>query len=139
MLRCASSPQCYRTTTPNPSRSPPTSTPAQHGDAPSLDRQRLRDDPLLLDVVRGRISLARRGPVLPPDVVELHALRYQLPLAVAREHEAASAHVLRLLLHPDDLLEVRVALDQLDDLLARERIQDLDPRDSHAFVAGVEL
>ena len=90
-------------------------------------------------MVRGRVALARRGAVRAADVVELHALGKHLPLAVAREHEAPRAHVLRLLLDPDDLFQVRVAQDQLDDLLARERVEDLDARDRDLLVALVAL
>src|SRR3954470_4568917 len=40
----------------------------------------------------------------------------------AREHVRPRAHVARLLLHPDDLLEVRVARDELAHLRLGERI-----------------
>ena len=47
----------------------------------------------------------------------------------------AGAHVARLLLHPHDLLEVRVGLDELEDLALRERVQQLDAADRDALVA----
>ena len=46
-----------------------------------------------------------------------------------RRMNARGAHVARLLLHPDDPLEVRVALHQLDELGLGERVEELDARD----------
>src|SRR5207244_236062 len=74
--------------------------------AHSLNIERLAQDALLLEAVRGRIALAGARAVRSPDVAERHSLRHQLALPRAREHEAPGAHVLRLFLHPDDLRQV---------------------------------
>ena len=91
------------------------------------------DDPRLLGDVGGRIALARRRALGPADVAELQPLGQDLH--EAREHVRAGAHVARLLLRPDDLLEVRVALDELEDLRLRERIEQLDAADGDARAA----
>ena len=49
------------------------------------------------------------------------------------------SHVARLLLDPEDLLEVRVAGDQLAHVLFGERVEELDPPDRHAVIALVDL
>src|SRR3954468_3767908 len=90
------------------------------------------DDPGLLHGVRGRVALARRGALRPADVAELDVGRQDLQQA--RRHVRAGAHVARLLLHPHDLAQVRVALDLLEDLRLRERIEELDPGDRDALV-----
>src|SRR3954449_5340776 len=104
-----------------------------------VDRDRDRevergaDDAGLLDGVGGRIALARRGALGPADVAELQ--RAGQDLQQPRRHVGARAHVARLLLHPGDLAQVRIARDLLEDLLLRERVQQLDARDRHAVVA----
>src|SRR5581483_12297393 len=52
---------------------------------------------------------------------------------------AERSHVLRLLLHPDELAQVRVAAQEVRRLLDRERIELLEPRDCDAFGLGAPL
>src|SRR5205807_1845893 len=94
--------------------------------------QRGADDPRLLLDVGDRIALARRCALGPPDVAEAQALGEHLQQA--RRHVRAGAHVARLLLDPDDLAQVGVAVDELEDLLLGERIEQLDTTDRHARV-----
>ena len=98
--------------------------------APTRPRSALErgeHDALLLGAVRGRVALAGAGALGAADVAELDALGHEL--GHAARHHLPGAHVLRLLLDPDDLLEVRIAGDQLGDLLARERVEQLDAGD----------
>ena len=84
-------------------------------------------DAVLLALVRDGIALARRGAQLAADVVVRHTLRDGLVQAVL--HEGARAHVLRLLLDPDHLAQVRIAREQLEHLGGRERVEQLDAPD----------
>src|SRR5256714_11689486 len=95
--------------------------------ANSSSRERLADDPVLLAQVGGRVALARARPPGTADVAELHALGERLLEPVSAR--TPGPHVLRLLLCPDDLFQVRVRRDQLRGLADRERIQLLDPGD----------
>src|SRR5215217_46875 len=74
-----------------------------------LARERGEDDALLLGAVGRGIALAGTGALRPPGVSELQALGEDL--REAAEHDLPGAHVLRLLLDPDDLLEVGVGAD----------------------------
>src|SRR3954453_10998995 len=85
------------------------------------------DDSVLLAAVRHGVALARGGAQLAADVVVVDALGQDLVEPVI--HVGAGSHVLRLLLNPDDLLQARVAGEQLDELLLRERVQQLYARD----------
>src|SRR4051812_38071194 len=67
------------------------------------------------------------------DVAHGDAARRLLEAVADR---APRAHVLRLLLCPDDLLEVRVRVDQPVRRDDRERIELLDPRDRDAVVGA---
>src|SRR4051795_76723 len=102
--------------------------------------ERGADDAGLLHGVGGRVPLARRGALGPADIAELERAREDVQQP--RRHVGARAHVARLLLHPRDLAQVRVARDLLEDLLLRERVQQLDARDRDAVLAlarGVAL
>ena len=68
--------------------------------------QRCADDPVLLAQVRGRVALARARAPRPADVAQRDARGQRLLEAVP--DRPPGAHVLRLLLRPDDLLQVRV-------------------------------
>src|SRR4051794_7131197 len=83
------------------------------------------DDALLLAGMGGRVALAGAGALGPADVAERDPLRKQAPEAAG--HDLPGAHVPRLLLAPDDLLQVRVAGDQRRQLVPRERVEELDP------------
>src|SRR5438067_1863203 len=78
---------------------------------PALDAERLADDPVLLAQVRRRVALARAGAPRTADVAERRPLWKRLLEPVA--DRAPGAHVLRLLLRPDDLLERRVGAQEL--------------------------
>src|SRR5439155_10647375 len=83
-------------------------------------------DPVLLDAVRGRVALGGTGPPRASDVAKLDACRGLLePVA----NRAPRAHVLRLLLRPDDLLEARMGRDQRRGCLGRERVELLETGD----------
>src|SRR3954466_12714807 len=102
--------------------------------------ERRADDAVLLDGVRRRVALAGRGALGPADVAELERAREDLQQP--RRHVRARAHVARLLLDPRHLAQVRVARDLLEDLLLRERIQQLDARERDAVLTlarGVAL
>src|ERR671930_6107 len=83
--------------------------PAAAGLAPrsaqTLLAQRLADDAILLAQVRGRVALARARPPRPADVPKHDTHRQRLLEPVP--DRAPGAHVLRLFLCPDELLEVR--------------------------------
>ena len=74
-----------------------------------------------------RSSPRRRRAQLAADVVVGEPLGQDLRHPPA--HERAGAHVARLLLHPDHLLEVRIAVHQLRQLDLGERVEQLHPRD----------
>src|SRR3954465_14226815 len=76
--------------------------------------------------MRDGVALAGRRAQLAADVGVGDALRDDLVEPVL--HERAGAHVLRLFLDPEDLLQVRVAAEQLLELLLRERVEQLDAR-----------
>src|SRR5207302_9027579 len=77
----------------------------------SLAPERFPDDPVLLAQVGGGIALARARAPRPAGVVERHRLGQGLLEPVA--DRAPGAHVLRLLLRPDDLLERRIRPQEL--------------------------
>ena len=70
-------------------------------------RQGRAHDPVLLAQMRGRIALARARAPGAADVVQRHAVGLRLLEPVP--DRPPRAHVLRLLLHPDDLAQVRIA------------------------------
>src|SRR5438445_4674461 len=90
-------------------------------------RERLPHDAVLLAQMRRRIALARARAPGAPDVPENDALGLRLLEAVA--DRPPRTHVLRLLLRPHDLAEVRVAAEEPGRLLDRERVELLEPRD----------
>ena len=98
---------------------------------PRGDAERGPDDAVLLDLVRGRIALARRGAPGAADVGDAGDRRAGAGGVVEpMADRAPGAHVLRLLLRPDDLLEAAAAprcssASGLD----RERVELLEPRD----------
>src|SRR3954452_9522236 len=77
------------------------------------------DDALLLLRVRDRVALAGTGAGWASDIAKLDALGEQFRHPALRDRPGA--HVSRLLLAPDDLLEVRIARDQLVELFLGER------------------
>src|SRR5436853_6579762 len=89
--------------------------------------ERLADDPVLLAQVRRRVALARARAPRAAGVAERRRLRQRLLEPVA--DRPPGAHVLRLLLRPDDLLERRVRPQQLAGRFDRERVELLEPRD----------
>src|SRR5205085_1371323 len=99
--------------------------------------QRLADDPVLLTQVRGRVALAGARAPGAADVAELDALGQVLLQPMA--DGAPRAHVLRLLLRPDDLGQSRIGGDERGLLLDRERIELLDPGDRDMTRAVAEL
>src|SRR5215208_2740180 len=83
-------------------------------------------DPVLLEPVGGRVALRRRRSPGPADVAKRYAVRGALePMA----DRAPRPHVLRLLLHPQDLAHVRVLAHEFRSRVDRERIQLLEPPD----------
>src|SRR5579875_858783 len=95
------------------------------------------DDPLLLEGVGDRVSLAGGRPLGPPDVPELELRREDLPQPSG--HVGAGTHVARLLLHPHQLAQPRVARDQGQQLALRERVEQLHPADRHLRALGPPL
>src|SRR6266511_5644897 len=87
--------------------------------------ERRRDDPRLLGLMCRRIALGRARALGPSDVAHRHARPREL--AQLRPHELLRPHVARLLLHPHDLGDLRVAPEQLGDLRGGERIEQLHP------------
>ena len=83
-----------------------------------LDRgrgqERRAQDALLLDDVGAVVPLGGRGPARPADVLPAHLVG-TVP-ADAALHVRPGAHVLRLLLDPEGLLQVGVDAEQLQDL-----------------------
>src|SRR5690349_8779267 len=81
----------------------------------ALARQGRQHDSLLLGAVCGGVALGGAGALGAADVAELEA-RVLERVGDAALHGVPGAHVARLLLDPDELLEVRVALDELAEL-----------------------
>src|SRR5262245_26343330 len=77
-----------------------------------VEIERRADDAVLLDGVGRRIALAGRCALGPADIAELEWARQDLQQP--RRHVGARPHVARLLLHPGDLAQVRVARDLLE-------------------------
>src|SRR5438270_9501932 len=102
-----------------------------------LQPERRANDAVLLAQVRGGIPLARARAPRPSRVHELHGVRLRLLETVA--DGAERSHVLRLLLHPDELAQARVAAQQIRRLLHRERIQLLEARDRNALRLAAPL
>src|SRR5439155_16933391 len=94
-----------------------------------LRAERRANDAVLLAQVRRRIALARRRAPRAADVDERHLPRLRLLEPVP--DGAPGAHVLRLLLRPDDLFESRVRAQQLGSRGDRERVELLEPRDGY--------
>ncbi len=92
--------------------------------SPKVDRG--RHDAVLFVDVRRRVALAGAGPLGTSDVAEVDAVGHDLHQP--GEHVSASAHVARLLLHPHDLAQLGIAVDQLQDLAFRERVEQLHAR-----------
>src|SRR5215210_5339745 len=93
---------------------------------PALAAERRLHDARLLPGVDARRALGGGRPLRAPDVAQRHALgeqRRQPPPDVA-----PGAHVLGLLLQPDDLGQVGVARQQLLELGPREGVEQLHPR-----------
>src|SRR4051794_22890083 len=80
-----------------------------------------------------RVALTRRRPPGAADVREHDAVG--LRLLEPMPDRPPRAHVLRLLLCPHDLTEIRVAAKDLRGLLDRERIELLEPRDGNGLGA----
>src|SRR5260221_8182779 len=104
--------------------------------------ERGQDYAFLLQRVGAGVTLAGAGPALAADVGELHALGQQLRHAA--RHHLPGAHVARLLLHPGDLLQVRVGGDQVLQLFLGERVQNLHSGDGDVLggvapLAGVDV
>src|SRR5215470_15797840 len=79
--------------------------------------------------MRSGIALARAGAPGPSDVAERNVLGSRLLEAMSGR--PPRAHVLRLLLRPDDLLERRIGADELRGLLDRERVELLQAGDGN--------
>src|SRR5258708_3307768 len=100
------------------------------GPTTPLERQDGEHDPVLLEQVRGRVALGGTRLPRPADVAHRDPGRRLLEPAADRP---PGAHVLRLLLRPDDLIECWVRRDQLAGDLNWERVQLLDPGDGHTL------
>src|SRR6266571_306373 len=85
-------------------------------------------DPVLLDQVRGRISLRGRRAPRPADVPQRDAGLTQR-LFEPVPNRAPCAHVLRLLLGPHDFSQGGIGSEEPCVLLDRERIEQLEPSD----------
>src|ERR1700720_467746 len=93
-------------------------------------RERRTDDSVLLAQMRGRIALARARAPRAADVEERHGLglRFLEPMP----KWPPRAHVLRLLLRPYDLAQIRIVAKKRSRVFDRERVQLLDSRHCHA-------
>src|SRR3954451_6045799 len=83
--------------------------------------QRVADDPVLLAQVRGRIALTRARAPRPAGEAEADPFRQGLFEAVP--DRAPGARVLRLLLSPDQLFEVRERADERGRSRDRKRVE----------------
>src|SRR5688500_1499842 len=94
-----------------------------------LDRRRegLSNDPTLFGRVRRGVSLRRAGPLGTPDVRHLHPRRRQLPQL--RLDVGPGAHVPRLLLDPDQLLQLGILRQHRPHLGPGKRIELFQPDD----------
>ena len=86
--------------------------------------------------MRGRIALARACSPTPPDIAQRPAGNGLLEPMPDR---APGAHVLRLLLRPDDFGEPRVGGDEARGLLGRERVELFDASDRDRWRLGSKL
>src|SRR2546423_15091884 len=84
-------------------------------------RERRRDDPRLLGLVRRGIPFRRARALRAPDVAYGHFGADEL--AELRQHELLRPHVARLFLHPHDLAQGGVPANQRRQFLAWERIE----------------
>jgi hypothetical protein len=125
-----------------PDRSPRQQRRSRHPDRSARlggDAQRLAKEPLLLDRVNGRVSLARTRTKGPTGIDQTDTLRQRLLKPMP--NRAPRPHVLRLFLNPDNLGEVRVLLKKFGIGRHGERIQLLESSNSEtadvieAFVA----
>ena len=87
--------------------------------------------------MRGRIALARARTPRAADEAQRHAVGLRLLEPVP--DRTPRAHVLRLLLHPHDLGEIRIASRQLGRGLDGERVELLEPGDRDVLGARVAL
>src|SRR5439155_15855493 len=85
-------------------------------------------DAVLLDEVRGRIALGGARPPRPSSIGERNAERAQRILEPV-PNRPPRAHVLRLLLRPDDLSQRRIGADETRVRVNREGIKLLESRD----------
>ena len=85
----------------------------------------------------GGVALSWRGPIGAANVAKFEA--FGEDLHQAREHVFARAHVARLLLHPDDLLKVRVASEEFAQVAFGEWVELLYAADRDALVALATL
>ena len=83
----------------------------------------------LLLLVRRRVTLGRARALRAADVA--HGQHVPRRTRAAAAHVRPRAHVLRLFLRPHHFLEVRVAIDDRRDLLARPRIQLVHSHERH--------
>src|SRR5438105_6868479 len=79
----------------------------------------------------GRAGAARPADVIPADVVR--PADADLPLQVV-----PGAHVRRLLLHPEALLQLWISLDGGEDVVEWQRVQQLDACDGDVGGAGAQ-
>src|SRR6266699_1169623 len=89
----------------------------------------LSSDPVLLVEVRRRVTLRRRGAPRTADVTKGDAARRLLEAVADRPPRA---HVLRLLLYPHDLVQVRIPANELGRGFDRGRVELVEPRDGDA-------
>lgn len=87
--------------------------------------------------MRGRVPLARACAPRPADVAQGDAYRNGVLEAVT--DRAVRAHVQRLVLGPDELLDRRVRPNQLRERLLREGVQLFQASDRHMLEAGALL
>jgi hypothetical protein len=99
--------------------------------------ERLAHDPLLLEHVRRRVALARARPPRPSYEAQGNTFGEGVLEAVA--NRAVRTHVQRLLLRPDELVDLRVRRNQLREGSLRERVQLLEPGDRHVAAAGAPV
>src|SRR5215212_4067700 len=114
-------------------RLPGVSVCARAGDEFCIFRERLVNQPALFQLVN-RIGAGRgAGRSSAPDVVR--PLARGQHVHQTRLDESPPAHVLRLLLSPDQLRSASVALEDFAQPLFRERVELLKPDYRHPLVA----
>src|SRR5690606_36863759 len=93
--------------------------------------ERVVNDPLLLDFMRFGRTFRRRAGVLASDVTE--GLRILQDVHETAPSEVESAHVLRLFLRPDDLLQLWILLENLRHSVVGERVKLFQSEDWHVL------